>query len=193
VLTLAMAAMPLAQADIVVNGNFDANSPPSATAPLGWVFTPASDGTDFLVGPGPGFGALSAPNSANFGAVGSTDDVLSQVLSTVAGDSYVLDFWLAHEGNNNENDFSASFGGTTVLSLANQAEFGYTEFTFTVTASGPSTTLTFAGREVPGWYDLDNVSVDPVNASTPEPAGVMLLGTLIGLVGWQLRSRATQS
>jgi len=193
VLTLAMAAMPLAQADIVTNGNFDADTPAPGTAPLGWVLTNAVSGSDFFVGPGPTFGAFSSPNSANFGAVENTDDVLSQVLSTVAGDSYVLDFFLAHNSDNAENDFSASFGSTTVLSLTNQAEFGYTEFTFTVTATGPSTTLTFAGREVPAFYDLDNVSVEPLSATTPEPAGVLLLGTLIGLVGWRLRSRVTQS
>jgi len=172
VLALALAAMPLAQADIVVNGNFD--NPTNGL--LGWVLTIAPSGSDFNVGPS--HGALSAPNSANFGAVGNYDDVLSQQLTTVAGGTYVLDFWLAHSSTNNENDFSATWNGLTVLSLVNTNTFGYTEYSYTETATGTSTILAFAGREVPSWYELDNVSVTAT--ATPEPKSVLLLASLLG-------------
>src|SRR5271157_3314281 len=121
-----------AHASIVQNGNFDANTPPSGTAPLGWILTQASSGSDFFVGAMPTYGALSAPNSANFGAVGSFDDVLYQVLTTVSGQSYTLDFWLSHDSTNSSNDFSVLWNSTTLLSLVNTASFNWTEYTYTV-------------------------------------------------------------
>lgn len=179
--------VPAAHADIVVNGNFDANTPGGGTAPAGWTLTNAASGSDFFVGPGPTYGALSAPNSANFGAVGSTDDVLSQVLTTTPGQSYVLDFFLAHDSTNSENDFSASWNGTAVLSLVNTAAFNYTEYTYDVTATSATTTLSFAGREVPAYYELDNVSVTPSSA-VPEPGYIAFLGVgLAGLVARRFR------
>jgi len=57
--------------DLVANFGFDLNTPPSGAAPLDWTFTPAIVGSDFFVGPGPVYGAVSDPNSANFGAAGS--------------------------------------------------------------------------------------------------------------------------
>ena len=47
---------PTAHADIVVNGNFDANSRATLTASQGWTLTTAAS-SDFFVGPGPGFNA----------------------------------------------------------------------------------------------------------------------------------------
>ena len=67
------------------------------------------------------------------------------------------------------NDFSASFGGVQLLTKVNNASFNYTTFSYTVMATSDSTTVSFAGREVPGLYELDNVSVtdDPPCRSPP--------------------------
>jgi PEP-CTERM motif len=173
VLALASVAMPPAQANLVVNGNFDLDSPPSQTAPVDWTLTPAISGSDFFVGPGPSYGAFSAPNSANFGGTGSTDDVLSQTLATVAGGTYTLSFELAHDATDTANNFSAIWNGISVLSLVNTSTFGYTSYSYTVAATGTSTVLSFAGRENPAWYDLDNVSVVPT--TTPEPGSLIWL------------------
>ncbi len=176
--------------NIVLNGDFDANSPPEGTAPVDWTLTPAASGSDFFVGPGPTFGAFSAPNSANFGAVGDFDDELSQVLATTPGVFYTLTYELAHDETDAENDFSVTWGGVTIpgSALLNSASFGYTLFSFSgLEATSSSTTLAFFGREVPAWYDLDNVSV----SSIPEPASLLLLGSaLLGLAGYaKARSR----
>jgi hypothetical protein len=180
VASLALVA-PTARANIVLNGDFDANSPGIGTAPADWTLINAASGSDFFVGPGPVYGAFSPPNSANFGAVHSFDDTLEQTLSTIAGQSYSLTYELAHADSDAENDFSASWGGVTIpgSQLVNDiTEFNYTEYSFIVTAASSSTVLAFAGREVPSWYELDNVVVTPV----PEPRYYAVLGVvLVGL------------
>jgi len=185
ILTLWLIAVPAQASNIVLNGNFDANSPAAQTAPVDWTLIPAASGSDFFVGAGPEYGAYSDPNSANFGAVGSLDDTLEQVLPTTPGQGYVLDFFLAHAETDEANDFSVYWNGTQVLSLVNEADFGYTEYTFNVTATSSFTTLEFVGREVPSWYDLDNVSV---TSAVPEPTSLLLLGSGlagIGLAAWR--------
>jgi hypothetical protein len=167
-------------ANLVANPNFDLDSPPAQTAPLDWTFTPAASGSDFMVGPGAGFGSFSPPNAANFGATGPFDDELSQVLSTVAGDSYTISFELAHPETNTANDFSAWFGGAELYSLVNASAFPYTLVTLSGVATSSSTTLAFYGRENPFWYVLDNVSV--TGPAIPEtPTWTMLLAGFAGL------------
>jgi hypothetical protein len=179
--------------NIVAIPGFDLDSPPSQTAPVDWTLTPAADGADFFVGIGPGFGALSDPNSANFGATGDADDVLSQVLATTAGDSYSISFELAHAESDGSNDFSASFGGFTGFAIVNTPSFGYTLETFTATATGSATTLSFAGRENPSWYDLDNVDVEdlgPAGGGVPEPTWALMLSGFFGAGAFLRRRRA---
>jgi flagellin len=178
-----------ARGDLVANGSFDADTPPAGTAPLDWTLVNAPSGSDFFVGPTPGFPTFSPPNSANFGAVGTTDDVLSQTLATTVGVTYTLSYWLSHDSTNSENDFSASWGGVTIPGsvLVNSASFPYTLFTFSVTATSSSTVLAFSGREVPAWFGLDDVSVV---SSVPEPSTFAIAGVagLLGL-GYSLRRR----
>lgn len=178
--------VPALANNIVANGNFDANSPPDGTAPLDWTLTHAAYGSDFFVGAGPVYGAFSPPNSANFGATGDLDDELSQVLATVAGDSYTISFELAHAESDSLNDFSAWFGTNEIFSIVNQPAFDYTLESFTAVATSSSTTLAFFGREVPSWYDLDNVDVSGTT-TVPEPASLGLFG--LALAGVALSRR----
>jgi hypothetical protein len=106
--------------------------------------------------------AISALAAIGSSYASTYDDELSQVLATTVGQTYTLSFELAHTETDRENDFSVQFGGITVFSLVNAAAFGYTLETLTVTATSSSTTLAFFGREVPAWYDLDDVSVGPL-------------------------------
>lgn len=126
---------------------------------------------------------------ASLGTVGS-NGTLSQLISTTAGTSYELSYYLASDGLT-PNYFSASWdnapiAGSTFTDLAAE---GYILYQFTVTGSG-SDTLTFNERNDLGELSLDNVSLVPLSA-VPELStwGMMLLG--FGAIGLALRGRRT--
>ena len=56
----------------------------------------------------------------------------------------------------------------------NAAQSGYTEYTYTVTATGSTTTLEFSAANGPSQWDLDNISLTAncnVNYETARRAG----------------------
>src|SRR5215469_8815471 len=81
----------------------------------GWTATAATSNSNFFV-------STFAPHSGNFQAVfaasGPTDDSISQVLSTTAGRSFDLSFFLqvVNGAPAGEADFSASWDGKKVFS-----------------------------------------------------------------------------
>src|SRR5579883_2466706 len=102
---------------------------------------------------------------------GSGDSTLSQTVDTVAGEHYVLDFWLMNMTGSN-NDFSVSWNGTTLDSYTNiPATFTppttdtYIEHEYTVVGTGGPVTLTFAGNDHDNGpsasLHLDDVSLTP--------------------------------
>ncbi len=174
-LALSVLLVQSAAANLVLNGGFETGDITD------WSFAPAASGSDFNIGTSwPHTGSYAA----DFGAVGDTDDVLSQTIATVNGGVYTFSFWLYHDTTDGANDFNAYWNGSSVLALTNTPAFNYTEYTYTETATGALTTIAFEGREVPSWYALDDVSV---NASTvPLPGAVVLLGSgLLPLLGWR--------
>ncbi len=149
----------------------------------GWTL---ADPTDETFVAGPTFSMVGV-NSGNFfaalGAVGS-DGSLSQTLSTVPGQTYDFGFWLASDGFL-ENDFTAMWGATTVLSLTDIPATPYTFFSFSETAAAASTTITFLERNDAGFLGLDDVSVvgPSSTAAAPEPGtfgSCLLLGLVTG-------------
>ena len=102
--------------------------------------------------------------AAAIGSIG-TDGTLSQTLQTTAGQQYTFSFWLANN-HSGPDDFTAKWNGTPVLALTNAPAQGYTEYTFTVTATGSTSTLEFDARQDPSHWSLDNISVIPVGAET---------------------------
>ena len=110
---------------------------------------------------------------------------LSQLLSTVIGDSYTVSFWLENLGSR-QNSFAASFGSDVLTSLRNSGQFGYTLYSYVVTATATATNLSFTFRNDPSYWVLDNVQVTsntpPVISSVPLPASLPLLGA--GIAGF---------
>ena len=103
--------------------------------------------------------------AAGMGSIGA-DGTLSQTIATTAGQTYTLSFWLQNEASGT-NDFKAIWNGQTLLSLTNAAQSGYTQYTYTVTATGSTTTLEFSAANGPSQWDLDNISL---TASGTSPA-----------------------
>ena len=133
-----------------------------------------------------------APHSGNFQAIFSADGLaLTQSVATIPGASYTINFFLALASNQSNNSFSVSWGGVPILSLTNQSPFGYTEYSFTETASTASSALVFSYNVVipfSVWF-LDDVSVTP--PGVPDGGStVSLLGfALLGLVALRRKLR----
>ena len=119
--------------------------------------------------------AESGQYAAALGSVGS-DGTLSQTLQTTAGQQYSLTFWLANNGSG-PDDFTAKWNGATVLALTNAPAQGYTEYTFTVTATGSTSTLEFDARQDPSHWNLDNISVTANGTSSTTAPAAPVIGT----------------
>src|SRR5207248_7944647 len=115
-----------AKANLITNGGFETGD-----------FTGWRGGrSSFVTGTIDGI----SPHSGNFQAASKVGGLLDQpVPNTIPGRFYTINFWLANAAPL-RNSFSAVWqsgaSGATLLSLVNQAEFGYTEYTFNVIATG---------------------------------------------------------
>ncbi|HEY1783894.1 MAG TPA: carbohydrate binding domain-containing protein [Pirellulales bacterium] len=123
---------------------------------------------------------------AQFSGVSGDNGMLSQTLSTVPGQAYIVDFWLYSDGAT-PNSFSVTFDGISLFSQINLAASPYSEYSFTPTAIDSSATLQFTAYDNPGFFGLDDISVVPV----PEPSALVLLaGGALGVAWAAIRRRA---
>jgi hypothetical protein len=161
-----------ASANLITNGGFE-----------------TGDFTGWQVGGSPSVtGTIDkiAPHSGSFQAAFGAGGDLRQDFATIPGQSYTITFWLASSlsglsGSSPNDHLFVEFGSTQLLSLTNVSGFGYTEYTFTETASTASTRLEFAiGGFIltTGDWLFDDVSVNP--------AGVPDAGATLPLLGFAL-------
>lgn len=152
------------------------------------------DFTDWTLGANTSYFGV-ATTFANTGSYGAymgavttsftSGNTLSQNLATVAGDSYTLSYWVENL-DSGPDGFEVLWDGTVIPGslIVDASAFGYTEYSFTVSATGSSSTLEFDAYQVPSYFGLDDITV---LATTPEPEALLLLSiSLIGLsfFGW---------
>ena len=189
---LSVAVVPLSAASLcdAVSGNLVANCGFETLDLTGWTFTAAALGSDFYINTDPA-SANSGSGSAWFGATDGLDDSISQVLPTTPGTVHLL-LYLMHNSTDSANDFNVYWDGVPVYQIVNTASFPYTLVDVGNLVATGSDTLTFAGREGPAWYGLDDVVVTP-ETGTPEPGTIGMLFGGLGLVALGLRRRSEPS
>jgi hypothetical protein len=169
-----------ASADLVVNGGFETGNF------SGWTTFGDTTFLDVVT-----FPVHSGNFAASMGPIGSIAGIF-QNLATVAGQSYVIEFWLQSDGLT-PNAFQFSWGGVLEENRTNIPSQGFTLETFTLTATSASTELRFGFRNDPGFLGFDDVSVNPVPVNAiPEPATLALAGLgALCLAPFARRKRAT--
>jgi hypothetical protein len=191
---LTILCCPAYAQNLVQNPGFE-DSTDSATSP-GWTLA-AGHGTVFDSGAqveGPGIqpeGELPPSGNPNahsglwdvqFGATNPDDataGTLSQAIATAPGSTYLVTFFLMNS-DGAPNTFLATFGGQTVLSLTDANAFGYTQYSYQVTATSESSVLAFSAEQDPSFFYLDDVSVEaapaPITGGGLASFGVLLAG-----------------
>ena len=163
---------PPSGSNLVGNGNFETGTFSNWTVGGNSGLTPVGRQIDIETN-----GQGGSTYAAKIGSMGA-DGTLSQTITTTPGQTYTLSFWLQNEASGTQdNDFNATWNGQTLLSLTNAAHSGYTQHTYTVTATGSTSTLEFSAANVPSQWDLDNISLTPAGSTTTDPPAAPVITT----------------
>lgn len=145
-----------AAAQVVMNGDFEAGDLSSWTQFGDTTFS--------------GVDSINVNNglfSATFGPADPAGGGITQDLATVIGQSYLISYFLSSAGGA-PNSFQADFGGTTIQTLMDASDFGFTQFSFLAVATATTTPLSFTFYSVPGAWNLDDVTISAVSNAAPE-------------------------
>jgi hypothetical protein len=97
------------------------------------------------------------------GAIPGINSVTQNINGTVAGQIYTICFWLKHDptppsSGSGQNSFEVRWGGRALFTLVGNLGFDWTQYRFTVRATGTDA-LRFDAQEVPAFWHLDDVGV----------------------------------
>ena len=97
----------------------------------------------------------------------SSNGFITQNFATAAGQSYLISFWVRSDSGAPPAELTASWNGGTLLTLTNTAGQPYSEYTFEVSATVASTSLTFGFSNASSWWYLDDVTLRPAGQTSP--------------------------
>ncbi|HTL18577.1 MAG TPA: protease pro-enzyme activation domain-containing protein [Patescibacteria group bacterium] len=154
---------------IVKNGGFETGDFTDWILSGRSIVNSAGDGPTVYNAVEPNSSAYQVAYSGSFGAfLGDTQlATLSQILSTVPGQSYLISLWLDNPtigpGQRFELNWITAPGSTnTVFSVNAPAILSWTNVQFIVTATGASTTLQLGAENDSAGFGVDDVSVKPL-------------------------------
>jgi len=118
-----------------------------------------------------GFNPYSGSMFCVFGTAGAVG-YISQSIPTVAGQSFVLSFWLMNATSGTTEKFLVNWNTNstttnTIYNLLNPPAFDWSNVVFYVTATSTNTTLQFGGRSDPNLFGLDDVTL--ISIPPPNP------------------------
>jgi len=169
---VASLAATAARAQILTNGSFETGDF------TGWTLT-GNTGFTGVTNTFGGVGPTDGSYLAYFGAVGS-EGYLSQAFADTAGDVLALSFDLYNFGGT-PSYFEFDFDGTLLTALTDPDAFGWTTYTFDVTATG-SDNIQFGFRQDPSYFLLDNVAATDEGSSVPEPGSMAMVAAGLGIL-----------
>jgi len=165
-LALAVATPAARAAELVANGGFETGDY------TGWSTQDAGFTSFFPVNSG--VGANGSAFYAVFGATGSVDDQIFQILPTIAGEQYEVSFYVRNTSSVASEHQFASWEGNSIFNEQPVAvRFEWAKITVNVTATQNGSELRLGGRDQQDIVRLDEVSV--IGAIAPEPASLGLL------------------
>jgi hypothetical protein len=126
-----------------------------------------------------------APENGSYAAfLGPVETAtLAQTLPTTPGDQYTVSFFLADPQGGTPDYFSVAFGNASVTLDNFGGSFGWQEYELTTTANSAETQLSFNMRNNPGFWFIDNVTLQQ-GGSVPEPGTLVLFASgLLGIAG----------
>jgi hypothetical protein len=186
---LLTAGVSIAAADnLIVNGGFETVDP-DGTLIIGWNRVGTTTGVD-VTDSWNQYHPNSGDYFAIFGEVNVLDGI-SQNISTINGQRYVLRMYLASDGGK-PNEFKVDWNGITLYDQFDlpdtwsTTQYNLLDFSFIGTGND---TLTLSGMNNPSWLALDDVSLNPV----PEPSSFLLIGAGLGVFALLRRIPSSRS
>jgi hypothetical protein len=135
--------------------------------------------------------------AAKLGPVGAPG-YLSQILTTIPGDTYQISCWVISDGHN-PNFFSISWNGVNILDELNITDTGWTSLQVQTTTTNTTSVLTLGFQDDPGFLGLDDVAVYDLGANLgtgtgtgPNPTTLQAATLASGMISFSWAAQAGQ-